>query len=94
MHIAVGFFLFANYMLVTSFLGLPFAFFHGGVLAGILTLAVVAAASRITANWLLEVMARAQVSALIISHTSVCSVLCRHSKSKKKRLYINYQIFV
>ena len=68
-HITVGFFLFVNYMLITTFLGLPFAFFHGGILAGLLTLAVIGTASRITANWVMEVTARAQVSSLSVSHT-------------------------
>ena len=60
-NIIVGFFFMANYQLGTGFLGIPFAFFHEGVLAGTLTLVVVAFVSWNTAIWVLEVMARAQV---------------------------------
>ena len=63
-HIAVGFFFFANYLIITMFLGLPFTFFHGGILTGMLTVTAVGVLSRITANWELESIARAQVGAL------------------------------
>ena len=57
----VGFFFIANYLLVTGFLGMPFAFFHGGMLAGVAALFVVTAIFWISAGWMLETMARAQV---------------------------------
>ena len=57
----VGFFFIANYLLVTGFLGMPFAFFHGGMLAGVAALFLVTAIFWITAGWMLETMARAQV---------------------------------
>ena len=59
--IITAFFFMVNYQMVTGFLGIPFAFFHGGLLAGALTLLVVAFVSWTTEVWLLEVMARAQV---------------------------------
>ena len=57
----VGFFFIANYLLVTGFLGMPFAFFHGGMLAGAAALFFVTVIFWITAGWMLETMARAQV---------------------------------
>ena len=61
MHVIIGFSYMANYLLVTCYLGFPYAFFHGGILASVLTLVVICFASRFTADWVLEVMARAQV---------------------------------
>ena len=60
-HIAFGAGFIANYMLVTVFLGMPFAFFHGGILAGVVALVVIAVISWISAGWVLEIMARSQV---------------------------------
>ena len=57
----VGFFFIANYLLVTGFLGMPFAFFHGGMLAGVAALFLVTTIFWISAGWMLETMARAQV---------------------------------
>ena len=60
--IIVGFFFFVNFeMGGTGFLGIPFAFFHESVLAGGVTLLVIAFVNWITAVWMLEVLARAQV---------------------------------
>ena len=56
-----GYFFFINYVVGTGFLGLPFAFYFGGILAGIFTLMAVSFISYNTANWTLEAMARAQV---------------------------------
>lgn len=60
-NIVVGFFFLVNYQLGMGFLGIPFSFFHGGLLAGALTLLVAAFVSWNAAIWVLEVMARAQV---------------------------------
>ena len=60
-NIVVGFFFFVNYQLGTGFLGIPFAFFHSGLLAAALTLLVASFVNWIAAIWVLEVMARAQV---------------------------------
>lgn len=57
----VAFFLLINYQMVAGFLGIPFAFFHGGLLAGALNLLVISFVTWSTAVWTLEVMARAQV---------------------------------
>ena len=57
----VGFFFLVNYQMATGFLGIPFSFFQGGLLAGALTLLVIAFVSWVAAIWVLEVMARAQV---------------------------------
>ena len=60
-HIVLGCFFLDNYQLVMEFLGLPFGFFHGGILTGALTLAVMCLLCYGTAMWLLEVLSRAQV---------------------------------
>ena len=60
-HIVLSFFFLVNYQLGMGFLGLPFGFFHGGILAGALTLAVMCLLCYGTAMWLLEVLSRAQV---------------------------------
>ena len=61
LHIALSFFFLVNYQLGMEFLGLSFGFFHGGILAGALTLAVMCLLCYGTAMWLLEVLSRAQV---------------------------------
>ena len=66
LHVFIGFSFMANYLLVTCYLGFPYAFFHGGILASILAVAVVCLASRITADWVLEVTARAQVCNFVL----------------------------
>lgn len=58
-----GYFFFINYIVGTGFLGLPYAFYFSGILAGMLTLMVVSFISYNTANWTVEAMARAQVCA-------------------------------
>ena len=62
MHIALGYFFILNYCLGTGFLGVPYSFFYSGYLAAIPTLALTGFLTWLTAAWLLEVMARAQVS--------------------------------
>ena len=59
--IIVGFSFLINYTVGMGILGIPFAFFHEGILTGIVTLLIVAFVSWIAAIWVLEVMARAQV---------------------------------
>lgn len=60
-NILFGFFLIINYTLGTGFLGIPYAFFYAGYIAAIPTILVIAVFSWINANYLLEVMSRAQV---------------------------------
>lgn len=50
-----------NFVLGTGFLGLPFSFFHGGLLAGACTLLVVGFMTWQSALYELEAMGRAQV---------------------------------
>ena len=64
-NIFFGFFLIVNYCLGTGFLGIPYAFFYGGYLAAIPTILFISVVSWINANYLLEVMARAQVYKLL-----------------------------
>ena len=61
-NIFLGFFFVVNFCLGTGFLGVPYAFFYSGYLAAIPTLLLTSLTSWINANYLLEVMARAQVN--------------------------------
>ena len=61
-NISLGFFLVINYCLGSGYLGVPYAFFYSGYLAAIPTTIFIGAVSWVNANYLLEVMARAQVS--------------------------------
>ena len=61
-HIFLGYFFIVNYCLGTGFLGVPFSFFYSGYLAAIPTLIATAFFTWVTSLWLLEIMARAQVS--------------------------------
>ena len=60
-HIFWGFFFLVNLCVGTGFLGLPYSFFYSGYILAIPTLLLVGIVSWISANYLLEVMARAQV---------------------------------
>lgn len=60
-NIYVGFFFMVNFVLGTGFLGLPFTFFHGGLLVGACTLLFIAFMTWQTALYELEAMGRAQV---------------------------------
>ena len=61
-NIFLGYFFMVNFCLGTGFLGVPYSFFYSGYLAAVPTLAVAAFVTWLTSTWLLEVMARAQVS--------------------------------
>lgn len=63
-NIFFGFFFVVNFCLGTGFLGIPYSFFYSGYLAAIPTLLFVAFIGWINANYLLEIMARAQVNEL------------------------------
>ena len=60
--IFLGFFLVVNYYLGKGYLGIPYAFFYSGFLAAIPTTILIGLMNWVSANYLLEVMARAQVS--------------------------------
>ena len=64
-NIVVGFSFIVNIILGTGFLGIPYSFFHGGLIAGACTLVVISIMTWLTALWEVEVMARAQVSRTI-----------------------------
>lgn len=64
-NVIFGYFFVINYIIGTGFLGIPYAFYHAGMLASIVTLFVVSFLAWNTASWLIEVMSRAQVG-----HTS------------------------
>ena len=61
-NIFLGYFFMVNFCLGTGFLGVPYSFFYAGYLAAIPTLALAAFVTWLSSTWLLEVMARAQVS--------------------------------
>lgn len=65
-NIFIGFFFMVNFVLGTGFLSIPFAFFHAGLLAGVVTLAVISFITWNTALWEVECMARAQVGFLVL----------------------------
>lgn len=60
-NIFFGFFLMINFVLGTGFLGIPYGFYSGGVLAGVLTLFCITLISWMCAIFVLETMARCQV---------------------------------
>lgn len=57
-----GFFFMINFVVGTGFLSIPYAFYNAGVISGAITLIVLSFISWNTANWVVETMARAQVS--------------------------------
>ena len=61
-NIFFGFFLMINFVLGTGFLGIPYGFYSGGALAGALTLGCITLMSWMCAIFVLETMARCQVS--------------------------------
>lgn len=61
-NIILGYFFMVNFCLGTGFLGVPYSFYYSGYMAAIPTLIVSAFVTWLTSTWLLEVMARAQVS--------------------------------
>ena len=56
-----GYFFIINFVVGTGFLGIPYSFYNGGILAGLLTLVLISFVSGNTAVWTVESMARAQV---------------------------------
>lgn len=57
-----------NLCLGTGFLGIPYSFFYSGYLAAVPTLLIIGFVSWLNSIWILEVMARAQVS----HYTTTC----------------------
>ena len=80
-NIFFGFFLLSNYCLGTGFLAIPYAFFYAGYLAAVPTLLLVAFVSWVNGNYLLEVMARAQVSIIYVNVNGVKKVDLIHFDS-------------
>ena len=62
----LGFFFLVNYALGGVILALPYSFLHAGLLIAIPTMLVVAFVGWISATWVLEVMARAQVGFVLL----------------------------
>lgn len=71
-NIVFGYFFVINYIIGTGFLGIPYSFYHAGMLTSIATLCVVSFLVWSTASWLLEVMARAQVNPNDSFHVATC----------------------
>ena len=63
-----GFFFMINFVVGTGFLSVPYAFYKAGVISGAVTLIVLSFISWNTANYIVETMARAQVSLMSIYH--------------------------
>lgn len=73
-NIFLGFFFVVNFCLGTGFLGIPYSFFYSGFIAAVPTLLFIAVIGWANANYLLEVMARAQVK---IAPQQLCDSLVR-----------------
>ena len=69
-----GFFFMINFVVGTGFLSVPYAFYHAGVVSGAVTLIVLSFISWNTANWIVETMARAQVSRVYGYSSHVCGM--------------------
>ena len=63
-NIFFGFFLMVNNALGTGFLSIPYVYFHGGILLEIVTMLFITFLSWLCAIWVIETMARSQVSHL------------------------------
>ena len=64
-NIVQGYFFLVNLCIGTGFLGIPYSFFYSGYLAAVPTLILTAFCIWVTARWLLEIMARAQVNCIL-----------------------------
>lgn len=64
-----GFFFNINFIVGTGFLSVPYAFYRAGTLTATLTLLALSFVSWNTANWIIETMARTQVSLSV--HTRI-----------------------
>lgn len=65
LHIIIAFFFLVNYELGTGFLGIPFASYQAGILAGIITILICGFIGWCNAIYTLEVMARAEASEIL-----------------------------
>ncbi len=61
LHIALAFIYVVNFCLGVGFLGIPYSFYYSGYVAAIPTLLGILIIGWISANYLVECMARAQV---------------------------------
>ena len=78
-HIFLGFFFVLNFCVGTGFLGIPYSFFYSGYPAVIPTFLFVAGITWINSNYLLEIMARAQVNGIMMcSELATIVTACRH----------------
>lgn len=60
------FFFVLNYTIGTGYLGIPFVFYHSGIITGAFTLLAVSILCYIGAMWLIEATARAQVRCVCV----------------------------
>ena len=97
-NIFLGFFFMVNFVLGTGFLGIPYGFVHGGLLAGVITLTIISVMAWSCAIWEVEAMARAQVMMGIIHVLLLLlvtgSALCEYEvygHSLKVLLVISYR---
>ena len=61
-HIALGLFFSLNFILCTGYLGMPFVFYHAGILFAAATLVLIMFVSWNCAIWTVETISRAQVN--------------------------------
>lgn len=62
LSIFFSFFFILNYTIGTGYLGIPFVFYHSGIITGVLTQLVITLICYFGAIWMIESMARAQVN--------------------------------
>lgn len=67
----VGYCFIINYIVGTGFLGVPYVFWHTGIVAGIATMAAISWFITFPALWTLEVMARAQACSDSINNADI-----------------------
>lgn len=65
-NIWLSLFILINGVVGTAFLGVPYAFFHTGLIAGVATCVLVSFVCWSCSVWTLETMARAQVSRTVV----------------------------
>ena len=71
--LAVGYFMVLNYVVGNGFLGIPFTFYHAGMVGSITIFLFIMFMEWNSARWLFEVMSRAQVGLrLICIRYSLC----------------------
>ncbi len=81
LNIVWGFFFYVNLCIGNGFLNFPFTFTYSGYLAAVPTLLAITVVSWASSNYILEVIARAQV----MQGLPILAITKKKTKKKKKR---------